>query len=338
DLPFMTSFSVDGISTERTRGGGPSRELFPSVESIAEFKVSEANNNAEFMQVTDLTTTTKSGSNVLHGTGFWFLQDSKFTGVTRFTPRDASGEPIKPKVQAKSFGASAGGPIVRNKTFFFATYEGVRRPNEVTLSQLVPPDAFRTGDLSGISRQIVNPFTGQPYPNNQIPINASSAKILETLYERQNQATGAALNRPNYIVNAPGDFAVDGWDVRVDHSFSPSQKVFARFTYKNLDTIGPTSGSFNTRQGTPFARTDVRQIRRASVRRVPQLDSKLEPPARTARRVRQHARDQRLPARRAGRGPHQELQLHGPASHAAVRRHSGLRLRRWHVHRDRWRQ
>jgi hypothetical protein len=52
-LPFMTSFSVDGISTQRTRGGGASRELFPSVESIEEFKVSAANDNAEFMQVTD---------------------------------------------------------------------------------------------------------------------------------------------------------------------------------------------------------------------------------------------------------------------------------------------
>src|SRR5262249_39837043 len=57
NLPFMTSFSVDGVSSQRTRGGGPSRELFPSVESIAEFKVSAANNNAEFMQVTDITTT-----------------------------------------------------------------------------------------------------------------------------------------------------------------------------------------------------------------------------------------------------------------------------------------
>ena len=121
NLPFMTSFSVDGISTQRTRGGGPSRELFPSVESIEEFKVSSANNNAEFMQVTDITTTTKSGSNQLRGTGFWFYQDSKFSSVDRFAPLDASGSPIKPKVQANSFGASSGGPIAKNRTFFFLT-------------------------------------------------------------------------------------------------------------------------------------------------------------------------------------------------------------------------
>src|SRR5262249_40298330 len=87
NLPFMTSFSVDGISTQRTRGGGPSRELFPSVESIEEFKVSAAGNNPEFMQVTDITTTTKSGTNTLRGAGFWFFQDSPFDRGTKFTPR-----------------------------------------------------------------------------------------------------------------------------------------------------------------------------------------------------------------------------------------------------------
>ena len=76
-LPFMTSFSIDGISSQRTRGGGTSRELFPSVESIEEFKVSSASNNAEFMQVTDITTTSRSGTNSLHGSAFWFFQDSK---------------------------------------------------------------------------------------------------------------------------------------------------------------------------------------------------------------------------------------------------------------------
>ena len=259
NLPFMTSFSVDGISTQRTRGGGPSRELFPSVESIEEFKVSSANNNAEFMQVTDITTTTRSGSNQLHATGFWFYQDSKFSSVDRFAPLDASGDPIKPKVQANSFGGSSGGPIARNRTFYFLTYEGVRRPNESTLSQIVPPDAFRAGDLSSISAPLRNPFTGGTFTGNQLPINPSSAAILSTLYERQNQSTGAATNRPNYIVNAPGTFNVNGFDLRLDQNFSAAQKLFGRLTVKNLDTTGAT-GSYNTKQGEPFSSTAVRQL------------------------------------------------------------------------------
>src|SRR5262245_2065146 len=210
-LPFMTSFSIDGISTQRTRGGGASRELFPSVESISEFKVSSASSNAEFMQATDITTTSKSGTNQWHGTGFWFFQDGSLNSVDRFAPRDSSGTPIKPDIRANSFGGSAGGPVIKNRTFVFGTYEGVRRPNEITLSQIVPPDAFRTGDLSSVTKQLINPMTGQAFPNNQIPVNPASARILGELYEKQNQGTGAAINKPNYIVNFPGDFKVNGF-------------------------------------------------------------------------------------------------------------------------------
>jgi hypothetical protein len=259
-LPFMTSFSVDGISTQRIRYGGPSRELFPSVESIQEFKVTTANSNAEFMQATDLTTTSKSGTNQLHGSVFWFNQDSALTATTRFTPRDAAGEAIKPEISANSFGVSAGGPLVRNRAFFFGTYEGARRPNEVTLSQVVPPDAWRGGDLSSVASAIRNPFTGQPFAGNQVPVNAVSARLLESFYPRQNQSTGAAINAPNLIVNAPGDYSVDGFDGRLDYVMSSSQKLFGRLTWKNVDDLGPTGNDWNTKQGDHFKRTEVRQI------------------------------------------------------------------------------
>ena len=259
-LPFMTSFSVDGISTQRIRFGGPSRELFPSVESIEEFKVTTANSSAEFMQATDVTTTSKSGTNRLHGTAFWFNQDSTLTATTRFTPRDAAGTPIKPDISANSFGASAGGPLARNRSFFFFTYEGARRPNEVTLTQLVPPDAWRTGDLSSVAAAIRNPFTGQAFAGNRIPVNPVSARLLDSFYAKQNQSTGAAINAPNFIVNAPGDFTVDGLDGRVDHMLSPTQKIFGRLTWKNVDDVSPSGGDWNTTQGDHFRRAEVRQV------------------------------------------------------------------------------
>src|SRR5262249_6229448 len=182
-----------------------------------------------------------------------------FSSFDRFAPRDANGDPIKPKVRANSFGGSAGGPVARNKTFFFATYEGVRRPNETTLSQIVPPDAFRRGDLSSVANALRNPYTGGTYANNQIPVNASSAAILETLDEHQNQPTGPATIRPMYVVNAPGYFTINGLDLRIDQNFSPTHKLFGRLTVKTLDTSGAT-GSFNTMQGQPFSNTAVRQL------------------------------------------------------------------------------
>lgn len=267
NLPFMTSFSIDGIASHSSRSGGPSRELFPSVESIEEFKVSSANNNAEFMQVTDVTTTSRSGTNQVRGTAFWFIKDSKFSSVDRFAPKDAAGNPIKPAVQTNSFGASAGGPLVRGRTFFFGTYEGVREPNEVTLSQVVPPDAFRSGDLSSILTPIRNPLSGQPYANNQVPVNPASARILDTLYERQNQSTGAAINRPNRIINAPGNYDQKGFDLRGDQYLSDRQRFFARLTYKDIErtflggSSNPATAALHSTKLGEFSRkTEVRQV------------------------------------------------------------------------------
>lgn len=259
-LPFMTSFSVDGVSTQRVRYGGPSRELFPSVESIEEFKVTSANSSAEFMQATDITTTSRSGANQLRGTAFWFNQNSALSATSRFTPKDSNGTPIKPEIDANSFGVSAGGPIVRNHAFFFGTYEGVRRPNEVTLSQVVPPDAWRAGDLSSVTAPIRNPFNGQTLANNRVPVNPVSARLLESFYTRQNQSTGAAITSPNFIVNAPGDFTVNGIDGRADLVLSPAQKIFGRLTWKNVDDLSPSGGDWNTTQGDHFKRTEVRQV------------------------------------------------------------------------------
>ncbi len=144
--------------------------------------------------------------------------------------------------------------------FFFGTYEGVRRPNEVTLSQVVPPDAWRAGNLSSVSGSILNPATGQPFPNNQIPVNPTSAQILDAFYVHQNQSTGAAINAPNYIVNSPGDYTVNGFDGRVDGNLSANQKTFVRFTWKNVDDRSPSSNDWNTTQGDHFKKTEVRQI------------------------------------------------------------------------------
>lgn len=258
NLPYMTSFSVDGLAIQNTRGGGPMRDLFPSVESIQEFKVTTAGNNAEYMQATDITTTTKSGTNALRGSIFWFNQNSRFATVDRFAPRDAQGNPIKPALNANTMGGTVGGPILRNRTFFYATYEGVRRPFETTRSQIVPPEAFRSGDLSSVSRQLVNPFTGQPYANNQIPVHPAAAKVLDRLFPGPNQPTGTALNRPNLIYNASRDFTIDGVDGRVDHALSSAHRLSGRFAVKNREDTGLST---NSALGDDVSRTELRQVR-----------------------------------------------------------------------------
>jgi hypothetical protein len=257
NLPYMTSYSVDGISVQNTRGGGPARDLFPSVESIEEFKVTAAGNNAEYMQATDITTTTRSGTNALRGSAFWFNQNARFSSVDRFAPRDENGRPIKPEVNANTIGGAVGGPIIHNRTFFFATYEGARRPFETTRSQIVPSDAFRRGDLSSVQRQLINPFTGVPYPNNQVPVSPIAARVIDRLFSQQNQPTGAALNRPNLIYNASRDFKVDGVDGRVDHALTTNHKLIGRFTIKNREESGLAT---NPRIGDQAERQEMRQV------------------------------------------------------------------------------
>ena len=114
-LPNSTSFSIDGVSTQLVRSGGPNRDLFPSVESIAEFQVNTSGGSAEFSQPTDLTIVSKSGTNQYHGSGFWFLQRDDFNARDTFAT-------TRQKVDANAFGATLGGPLRKDRTFFFFTY------------------------------------------------------------------------------------------------------------------------------------------------------------------------------------------------------------------------
>ncbi len=265
--PYTTSFSIDGISTQGVRGGSAVRDLFPSVEGIAEFKVSSTNNNAEFAQISDLTTISKSGGNQYHGTAFLFHQNSRLNATDPFGPV-ANGRRVYTPGHANSFGGALGGPVTipkvydaKNKTFFFVDYEGVRRADPRLISQIVPPDAFRAGDLSSITTALRNPFTGGTYANNQIPVNPASAKVLELLYVRQNQATGAAINRPNFITTVPNKYTVNGFDLRGDHNFSDNHKVFARYTHKNVASLGTDGGgNYNTKFGEFSNGTKVRNL------------------------------------------------------------------------------
>ncbi len=265
--PYTTSYSIDGISTQSVRGGAAVRDLFPSVEGIAEFRVSSSNNNAEFGQISDVTTISKSGGNNYHGAGFLFHQNSKLNATNPFGAV-ANGKRIYFPGHANSFGGAIGGPLsipkiydARNRTFFFFDYEGVRRGDPLPINQIVPPDAFRNGDLSSITTAIRNPFTGGTYTNNQIPVNPAAAKVLELLYVKQNQPSGAAINRPNFVSSATNIYTVNGWDLRGDHSFNDNHKFFVRFTHKDVQTAGTDGGAnFNTKFGAYTNSTKVRNL------------------------------------------------------------------------------
>jgi hypothetical protein len=238
-LPTATSFSLDGISTQLPRYGGPTRDLFPSVEGIAEFRVNTASNSAEFSQPTDLTVISRSGSNDLHGGGFWYFQRKDFNSADQI-----SG--VIPTGDANTFGTSIGGPIViphvydgRNKTFFYFDYEGVRLDSDTLISTNTVPTAWRNGDFSGSGTNIVG-LNGSPIPGNIIPasmINPTSAKLIPFLFPTATNSE-TALTSPNLVTTFPGTYTNDGFDGRLDQNFGANQRVWGRVTQKTIAGIG----------------------------------------------------------------------------------------------------
>jgi len=232
---YSTSVTIDGISTVSVRSNGPINELFPSVESIAEIRVSQINNNAEFAQSGDITTISKGGTNDYHGAVFWYHQNSALDARNPFSA-------TKPFKVSNDFGVTAGGPVRipglyngRDKTFFFATYEGARLRRQTLQIISVPPTAWRTGDLSSVTTPIKDPLTGAPFPGNKIPasrINPVSKAALDLFWPQPNfgDATLTSNNLRN-LFPAPTDN--DQFDVRLDHNLSPRQSIFGRFTYKD---------------------------------------------------------------------------------------------------------
>jgi hypothetical protein len=241
----MTGYSVDGISTANVSANGSLQNAYPSSEGLAELKVTAFNNSAEFSQVADITFITKSGTNQFHGSLFEYLQnDALDATILNFTSK-------APK-RFNTFGGSFGGPVTiphlyngRNKTFFFGDYEGNRRRTSTPEQYLVPTAAERNGNLNGLpiidpvsgnpTNVLTNPFSGQPYANNTIPvtsINPVSLKVLNEYYPLPN--VNSAGSSFNYETLQPTPSNTNGWDLRLDHNITSNQQIYARFSWKNL--------------------------------------------------------------------------------------------------------
>ena len=239
-LPTATSFSLDGISTQLPRQGGPSTNLFPSVEGIAEFQVNSAANSAEYSQPTDLTVISKSGSNDFHGGAYWYFQRQDFNEKDQIAGNVPTGD-------ANDFGVSFGGPVWfphvyngKNKTFFFFDYEGVRLNQNGLIQTFTPPTEWRGGDFSATGVTIIDPTTQQPFANNRVPatrINPVSAKILPLFFPNPT-SPAPVLSSPNLVQTFPGTYNNDGFDGRLDQVISPNHRVWGRITQKTITNSG----------------------------------------------------------------------------------------------------
>jgi hypothetical protein len=237
-------YSVDGASTVNIRQNGALTNMNPSSELISEFKVTQFNNNAEFAQVGDVTITTKSGSNKLHGSLFEYFQNSGLDATTY-------GFSSKAHKDFNTFGGSVSGPLViphlyhgKDKTFFFADYEGNRRRFATPQQFSVPPAAMRAGGLASLpGGAVVDPRTGQPFPNNVIPssrLNPVAQSLFSSYLPLPNYGDGSDTNA-NYRRQQPSPADINGYDLRFDQTLNDKQQLYARWSWKNVDTTVPNA-------------------------------------------------------------------------------------------------
>jgi len=222
---------MDGAVNQNMSLGIAQISLNPPIETLQEFKVESNNYSAEFGRTAGglIQMTTRSGGNEFHGAGYEFFRNDELDARTFFSPEKA---PLRFNV----FGASIGGPIAKNRTFFFFNYEGSRRRTGRTFSNVdVPNPPEAEGDFSSrTDLTLLDPLTGEPFPNNTIPQSRIDplGRQFAALFPEPNVASNLSQSpRDNFVANVSDALDQNFFTARVDHSLGPNDRVFGRFMY-----------------------------------------------------------------------------------------------------------
>jgi hypothetical protein len=239
----LLSVTIDGISSVGVEYSGPVNEMFPSFNSIEEIRVSESNNNAEFSGVADITTVSKAGTNQFHGGLFENHQNTVLNSNDAFALS-------KPRIIMNDFGGTLGGPLklpllssTDRPSFFFISFEALRLPRQTPILLSVPSTEMRTGNLTSyLDGAAVAKPNGTALDSAAVPVSTISAKILNTLVPKPNYGAAGSWSN-NYQTNFSSPISANQGDVRLDHTLTSKQNVFARFSYKNRQVTTAPSAS-----------------------------------------------------------------------------------------------
>ena len=277
-----TEILVDGspVTVPENSPGTYATAIMPSVDRIQEFKVQTNSFSAEFGRTTGgiINVVVKSGSNEFHGLAFEYIRNSELDANNFFLNRAGRELGV---FQRNQFGFTFGGPIVRNRTFIFGGYEGLRQRSQATSSVTVPTAGQLGGDFSSTLNAGGNPITiydplttradpsgsgsiRDPFPGNVMPGNRLDpvAQKLLALYPRSNTAGRGSANVNNFIAAGSAATNDDNFDVRVDHQLSDNQSIFSRVSYRDF---GQTRPNFYGTPGQPGAAVIPRPGRSAVV-------------------------------------------------------------------------
>jgi outer membrane receptor protein involved in Fe transport len=223
------SYLYDGIETRNAWYGAAG--LLPSPDNVQEFNVEQSGAPAEYGDGgAFINVITRGGTNQFHGTAYEFLRNNDFDARNYF---DAGAAP---PFHQNQFGGSVGGPIKRNKMFFFFNYEGFRLIQPQDEYANVPDAAQLAGNFSADTQQLVNPLNGyKPFQGNQIPssyFNAVGQKVL-ALYPSPNGTYPGGQNY-HYVSDTINNWNQENF--RFDYTISSKDNVFVRFTNQNQTT------------------------------------------------------------------------------------------------------
>jgi hypothetical protein len=250
--PRTNEYLFDGISVLQPEPGQVA--FFPIIDAIQEFKVETNSPPAEFGRFNGgvINLTTKSGTNEFHGSAFEFFRNEVLNARNLFAPKTAN-DPNKPVFRRNQFGFVLGGPIIKDKTFFFADYQGMRqligRVRISTVPTLLQRAGIFTELVGGIAPRIFDPATTKPkqgggftrdqFTGNQIPMARLDPVSLALLNRYPLPTSAGTANNFRRVGNESDD--QDQFDIRIDHRFSDKDQVFARYSFAKdlLDPVTP---------------------------------------------------------------------------------------------------
>lgn len=245
----------DGFDNNNDQQSIPSYQ--PSVDAIAEFKVLTGLYDAEYGRDYggQLVVTGKSGTNAYHGTLYEYLRNQVFDADNFFI-----GNGTKPYYKRSQFGATLGGPIRRDHTFFFFGFEGLRDREQVTAVATVPEPAWLNGDLSSLlpAHQLKNPFVaGSPnIANNNLALlpqwtaqPAIVGRALAAYYPAPTNNNTFSSNVPvsNYNFNGARSETANQWSLRVDQTFSQKDSIYAEYNFYQDTSVEPSNSLCGSR-------------------------------------------------------------------------------------------
>jgi outer membrane receptor protein involved in Fe transport len=227
------NFLLDGVFNGDPKLNGSA--VTPPVDAVREYEVLTNDYDASFGRNVggQVNVVLQSGTNKLHGTAYEFLRNSVLDGTNYFAPKDETA----PMDIRNQFGASLGGPIRKDRTFFFADYEGQRIREGITQTANVPTALERIGDFSQSNLVPINLLTGQPFPNFIIP-NASMSPValaIAALYPLPDRSTAGQ----NYVSSPTQKDRDDHSDTRLDHYLNKSSELSFHYSFDDSNLFEP---------------------------------------------------------------------------------------------------